>query len=81
MNDGPNEDPGTNGLTREDNAEGSHSGHSGHSGQAKKNGGPIGDPADPCPNCGLSLTRRAGTQRCAWQHKLAQAEAKKEAGR
>ena len=39
------------------------------------------DPADPCPNCGYSLTLRAGTQKCAWQHKQAQATAKKEAGR
>ena len=33
---------------------------------------------DLCPICGYSLTLRAGTQKCAWQHKRAQAEAKKD---
>lgn len=33
---------------------------------------------DLCPICGYSLTLRAGTQKCAWQHKQAQAEAKKD---
>lgn len=40
-----------------------------------------GDGAATHPNCGYSLTLRAGTQKCTWQHKQAQAEAKKEAGR
>jgi len=43
----------------------------------------IGDPEDQgaddlCPICGYSLTLRAGIQRCAWRHKQAQAEAKKD---
>lgn len=54
---------------------------SGHAQTDSRTTGPTGETTDPCPQCGYSLTLRAGTQRCAWQHKRAQAEAKKEAGR
>ena len=80
-NGGPFGTAGLNGVTRENTDSQPHSGHSGHSGHESEPHDPNGEPADPCPNCGCSLTLRAGTQRCAWQHKQAQAEAKKEAGR
>lgn len=71
---------GTNGSNGRypNSSEGSQSNRSNRSKCSDRSDEPD-HPADPCPNCGYSLTLRAGTQRCAWRHK--QAQAKKEAGR
>ncbi len=73
---------GTNGSNERypNSSEGSQSNRSNRSKRSDRSDEPD-HPENLCPQCSMSLTQRAGTQRCAWRHKQAQAEAGKDGRR